>query len=162
MPWANRVTRNQEISENTIHRHGKLDRQKIAPLSHENIRDEPYVKRQKTCLTLRCAECHGLHGDVKSSTGRGGNDDRRDAMVNRLIAPVVSQSRKQYADVTRTTPRSDGFNLVVYNSRRKLLMWFHAVLSLGINNPSLWAAVAIPVLKRCHELMIPINSLASL
>ena len=44
--------------------HGKLDRQKIAPLSYENICDKPCVNRLKACLALRCAEFRGLQGGV--------------------------------------------------------------------------------------------------
>ena len=34
------------FSVNTIiHKHGKLDRQKITPLSYENIHNKPYVKQ---------------------------------------------------------------------------------------------------------------------
>ena len=44
MLWAKRVTRHGEISENTIHKHGKLDRQKITPLSYDNISDQGRIQ----------------------------------------------------------------------------------------------------------------------
>ena len=58
------LNRHGEISENTIHKHGKIDKQKITPLSYENICDKSCVKRLKECLALKYAELHGLPGGV--------------------------------------------------------------------------------------------------